>query len=158
MGLFKTDTWFAVGTSSVLILLFAATLIKVCNGSKYDFFIKLLVLLLISNVSQILYSYSFFQLVKGAFGDEIPFFWISMRSVSAFILFTCFNVSHWMFAFLYYKIARLMPFVLKEQVVPENIIKCDNTLNKIMLFLNIFLPFLYALTIFYGNWNMYNMT
>ena len=42
MGLLKTDTWLTVGTSSVLILMYGTTLIKVCTGSKYEFFIKLL--------------------------------------------------------------------------------------------------------------------
>jgi hypothetical protein len=51
MGLFKVDSWLTIALSGVLILLYGATLIKVCRGSKYTFVIKLLILLLLSNIS-----------------------------------------------------------------------------------------------------------
>ena len=44
-----------------------------------------------------------------------------------------------------------MPHVLKGQDLPESKLKCDQTLNKIMLCLNIALPFLNYVAVFYVN-------
>jgi hypothetical protein len=147
MGLlFKVYTYLPIGASGILILMYGTTFIKVWKGSKYSFFIKLLVLLIVSNISQIPYSYSFYKLNTPPYITppyiNLPYIWITLRSISGFFLLASFNVSHWIFAFLYYKIARLMTFVLKEQVVPESVLKFDKTLNKIMFVLNIAFPFL----------------
>ena len=44
-----------------------------------------------------------------------------------------------------------MPFVLKGQDLPEDKVKCDKILNKIMLFLNIAVPFVYNSIVFKQN-------
>jgi hypothetical protein len=151
MGLFKVDTWFAVALSGILVLLYGATLIKVCRGSKYKFVITLLVLLLLSNLSIFPYMGSFYELITKSFSN-VPWFWITLDSFCGFTLLACFNAAHWIFAFEYYSIARFMPFVLKGQDLPESKVKCDRVLNKVMLLLNIALPFLIYMIVFYGNW------
>ena len=140
MGLFKVDSWLTIALSGVLILLYGATLIKVCRGSKYTFVIKLLVLLLLSNISQFFKSWSFYQLITGVF-NNVPYFWLALLSISGFITAACFNIAHWIFAYEYYSISHFMPFVLKGQDLPEDKVKCDKILNKIMFFLNIAAPF-----------------
>ena len=87
MGLLGTDTWLTVATSGVLIILYGATLIKAWKGSKYQFVIKLLVLLIFSNIGIAfdkfgLYEYSKF-LSKNT--DNAPIFWILLISISGFI-------------------------------------------------------------------------
>lgn len=107
-----------------------------------------------SNICLIVNRLSFYEFVldvKGA-NDNFPIFWILMIVINGFIQVACFNVSHWMFAFLYYKISRFMPYVLKGQVFPEKKLKCDESINNVMLFLNIALPLLNYLLVFLGDW------
>ena len=63
MGLlFKVDTYLPIAVSGILILLYGATLIKVCGGSKYKFVIQLLILLILSNIGLLLYKWSFYEM------------------------------------------------------------------------------------------------
>ena len=139
MGLFNVDTWLPVAASGLLIMLYGATLVKACRGSKYKFVVKLLILLILSNVALILNYLSYYWWFQTDFSNR-AIVWISLLSISGFLLIACFNLSYWMFAFEYYSIARFMPFVLKGQDLPESKLKCDGAINKIMLFLNIAAP------------------
>ena len=153
MRLLRTDTWLTVATSSILCVLYGTTFIKVCKGSKYQFVIKLLVLLIVSNISLAIDQFGFYEFVwKNYKQPEKPhIFLISLIFVSGFVYDACFNVSHWIFAFEYYKIAQLMPYVLKGQILPENKLKCNITLNTTMICLNIAFPFLNKIATFKSN-------
>ena len=53
-----------------------------------------------------------------------------------------------MFAYEYYSISRVMPFVIMEKTVPENLLISNERINKVMLVLNILLPLLEAIGYF----------
>ena len=55
-----------------------------------------------------------------------------------------FNISHWMFAYKYFFMARQVPFKLANREVPKNIVICDKITNWVFFSLN-FIP-----TILYG--------
>ena len=144
MGLLKFDTWLTVAICSVLVLLYVTTLIKVCIGSKYQFVIKLLVLLIFSNIGLAFDQFGDykFELFRRNLTGNDPIFCISIIFISGLIYNVCFNVSHWIFAFEYYSIARFMPYVFKGQGLPESNLKYDRRLNNTMFLLNIALPLL----------------
>ena len=151
MGLIKTSAWLTLVTSSIIILMYIATLIKVCRGSKYKFVIRLLILLIVSNLCLLLSEWSFYEYKTRTFVG-VPWFWISLSAISSFTLLVCFNISRWIFAFEYYSISRFMPYVLKDEDLPENEQKFDKRLNKIMITINIAIPFLNQVAQFCNNW------
>ena len=61
------STVFCICASSILVLMYGATLVQVLMGSRYKFVIKLLVMLLLCNVFIILLNWSYYVLVR----DEI---------------------------------------------------------------------------------------
>lgn len=74
-----------------------------------------------------------------------------MLSIFVILRDVTFNVSHWMFSFEYFSIARFMPYAIKDQEYPEKMQSYDNRLNKIMLVLNSVMPVLYALALLIFN-------
>ena len=54
-------------------------------------------------------------------------------SATGYLLF---NVSHWMFAFRYYTMARYTPYKVTQQEVPREMIRCDKITNWVFLSLN----------------------
>ena len=85
------------------------------------------------------------MLATGSYNNKVFICVLAAEALAIILEYVCFYVSHWMFAFQYYKIARQTPFSLEMDYVPERIIKADNTLNKIMICLNINFPVLYGL-------------
>jgi hypothetical protein len=53
-----------------------------------------------------------------------------------FIKDTCFNLSHWFFAYKYYSTARRTPYAIAGEVVPESILSCDKWTNRFFYILN----------------------
>ena len=49
-----------------------------------------------------------------------------------------FSVTHWLFAFEYYKVSTIMPYVFDEQNLPEVLLDKLEKLKKVILWLNIF--------------------
>ena len=87
MGLLGTDTWLTVATSVVLVILYGGTLIKVWKGSKYQFVIKLLILLIVSNSGIAIDQFGFYEYTKlhKRDPDNAPITWILLVSISGFI-------------------------------------------------------------------------
>ena len=151
MGLIKANAGLTLATSSIMILMYIATLIKVCKGSKYKFVIKLLILLIVSNICLLVSEWSFYVYQTRTFVG-VPWFWISLSAISSFILLVCFNLSRWIFAFEYYSISRFMPYVLNDRDLPESELKFDRRLNKTMISINLTIPFLNQVAQFCNNW------
>ena len=68
-----------------------------------------------------------------------------MQAFTIFIRDLCFNCAHWLFAYEYYDAARLMPSVLKKDKVSQSEVKYPKTFFRVLLCLNIFIPFLEGL-------------
>jgi hypothetical protein len=151
MGLIKANAELTLATSSIMIMMYLTTLIKVCRGSKYKFVIKLLILLIVSNICLLVSDWSFYIYKTRTFVG-IPWFWISLSAISSFILLVCFNLSRWIFAFEYYSISRFMPYVLKGQDLPESELKFDTKFNNTMISINVAIPFFNQVAQFINNW------
>ena len=132
-------------SACVLVLLYSVVLTKVIKGSKYKFIIYILILLLISNVATIVYTNDcqmIFELFNNP-DDNINIQpWLYLQLFVVPIKDSCFNVAHLSFAFEYFKLARIMPYVLKQQDVPLKVITLDQCIFRFWLFLNILAPIL----------------
>lgn len=102
--------WSALICRSLLSLMYLATLIRVRLGSKYTLVTVMTVMLLIS----------------AAAGTELTFAWnvfwtcstishLTIQEVSYTMKQLCFNVSHWVLACYYNKIADDVPKALEHQ-------------------------------------------
>ena len=78
----------------------------------------------------------------------VPLSIIIIQAVTIAIIWGCFNVAHWMFAFQYYQIARQASFAIELEYIPERIINADNLLNSILFALNTVIPILFGLSNF----------
>ena len=104
--------------SSLLVPCYSGVLIKVMKGSKYKFVIKLTWLLLVSNIAAIIvvvansfvYSWDLKNPVEGiiTWGCWVEGSGVAIRDVT-------FNTAHWMFAYEYYLMAKLMPLALENK-------------------------------------------
>ena len=56
----------------------------------------------------------------------------------------CFNTSQLIFAFEYFTLSKIMPYILKEEEVPKEVTKYDDKVFKTLLFLNILAPICYG--------------
>ena len=64
----------------------------------------------------------------------------------------CFNIAVWSFAFEYYQSAVAMPFIFKQEEMPEQRRVSLELLNKIFYHLNIWMVLIYYIVLFYMNW------
>lgn len=101
---FMEYAYVQVGADVIMIVAYVATLIKVLRSSKFKFVIKLLALLIVSNLAGIL------TIICDGFADSA---WVWALSISAFVRSLMFNLAYWMFAFQYYTISRYTPFLLR---------------------------------------------
>ena len=102
--------------SSLLIVLYSATLFVVLRGSKFKLIIQIISLLLVSNVASILVSVANTKIVgfeqAGLPGWDQTWVWVQV--IATFFRDSTFNVSHWMFTFEYFKISKFMPSVIED--------------------------------------------
>lgn len=133
--------------ASLLLIMYVTTLVRVCRGRKFSFVVKLILLLMFSNIAMISASISNYEvLLKEKTNDETEktndettlYLWIA--SISFATRDATFNVAHWMFAFEYYSISRYMPFLLMKARPRISMVRCDELIYKLFLILNIFAP------------------
>ena len=62
-----------------------------------------------------------------------------------------FNIAHLNFAFEYYRIAKFMPLVIREQQVPPNQIRNARIFYAVLLVFNLFFPVLEGVTVIWYN-------
>lgn len=119
-------------TCGLLLPLYAIVLTKTYKGASFKFVRQTVQLLMLYNVSAILFAAS----------NQIHPMWlgIGLNSSMVFVKDASFNLANWVFSFKYYKIARAMPFALVGEEVPAKMVKQEDRLNKIFLALNFFLP------------------
>lgn len=139
-------------SSAILILLFTITLIKVCLGSRHKMLMQLLVLLVLSNIGVIAdceintiivrHNNEGAQTSKQV--DLGQFLSTQVRDIS-------FNLAHWIFAFEYYAISKLIPFVLQQKSLPGGMLAQQRFFFWAVLVLNITSPFLEGLMTFEYN-------
>ena len=99
----------------ILIALYAATLGKVIMGSKFTFVIKLLVMMIVSNFAVIMVIAADQHLFRSSSDTSINYnFWACVQSIFVILRDVTFNVSHWMFSFEYFSIARFMPYAIRD--------------------------------------------
>ena len=98
------------------------TLVRVLKGSKHRFVITILVMLIGANLAYIANEFVFIDMLKtNDYSDdklEICFGFLA----TGLLLF---NVSHWMFAYKYFKMSRQIPFKISKRKIPRNIVVCD---------------------------------
>ena len=104
-------------TSLLLIPIYVVVLLKAKNGTNYKFVTGIIWLLIVSNIGQIAF------LVSNYFVPQN--YWVNLcvvvvLSISKSVQDATFNVAHWIFAMEYFSISRSMPYVVKQQPVPEN--------------------------------------
>lgn len=140
----KVDTLQTVFTvcvvvgNATLLAAYGATLWRLKEGTKYPLFIRLVELLLFACVTSILVAVGNFILVKGI-SDSV--FWISLEGVSSFVYEASFGSAHWLFAFEYFGIAKIMPLALQGMQQSESEKKLYATIRLVMLVLNVVLAF-----------------
>lgn len=126
--------------ATFLLVMYTATLIRVCRGRKFSFVVKLIILMMFSNIALISGSVSNYEesLKEKASIETTLFMWTA--AVSFGVRDATFNVAHWMFAFEYYSISRYMPYLLMKTTPSRQMIRCDELINKILMFFNVLAP------------------
>jgi len=126
--------------ATLLLVMYITTLGRVCRGRKFSFVVKLIVLMMFSNIALISGSISNYKesLKEKASTEMKLFMWTA--AISFAIRDATFNVAHWMFAFEYYIISRYMPYLLMKTRPSSRMIRCDELINKFFMFFNVFAP------------------
>lgn len=123
--------------------MYTATMIRVCRGRKFTFVFKLIVLLMFSNLAEISGRVSSYEVYEEGWGSgtiEYTTIWIWISALSNAVRDSAFNVAHWMFAFEYYCISRYMPFIFMKITPDAGMVRCDELVNKVLIFVNVLVP------------------
>jgi hypothetical protein len=141
-------------SSGLLILLYAMTLCKVILGSRHKMLIQLLIMLALNNIG-VIADCEINRIIVRHNNEGSPtskqvdlgqFLSTQVRDIS-------FNLAHWLFAFEYYAISKLIPFVLQHRSLPEGMLVQQRLLFWAVFALNITTPFLEGLTTY--EYNLY---
>jgi len=98
--------------NSILLVLYGVTLARMQKGTKYEFFMTLIILLMCASLFGIVNEVALYELVKLGIDSENTV-WMAVSAVSLTIYNSCFSVAVWLFAFEYFSITRIMPLALK---------------------------------------------
>jgi hypothetical protein len=135
----QTDLW----TCSLLVLIYSATLVRVCIGTRDAWLIQLIMMLLVGNICTLAFWWTLQFLRSGDINRDSAIIYLCTLNG---VWMLCFNLAHWMFAFSYYKISRIRSFTLDNKNVPETIIKFDQNTNRVLFSLNIIVPLLFGIS------------
>ena len=117
----------------------SATLVRVIQGSKHKFVIKILAMLISYNLTQLAGEGIYINAAKTDFSYKK---WEIAKVFDA-LGYLLFSISHWMFAFKYYTMSRQSPYKIAKKEVPQRILKHDQITNWVFLTLNTLPPILY---------------
>ena len=145
MDWIKIDICTGFICTAVNILLQSATLIKLAKNRTYKEGIKITALLLVSNLTVILYSICLDYLFAGS--QSLLLCWGFAGSWFIFCMFQ--NISHWMFSYEYYNMVRQIPFVIEEIPLPEGMLRSNRIQYWFWMILNTVLAFLFSVANFY---------
>jgi hypothetical protein len=89
--------------ATLLIILYGATLIKVCMGSRYRLVIVLIILLICSNIGTLTNALLTAPTFEQSKQDPMPVSLTTniLLAVTYFVMEVCFAVAHWIFAARY---------------------------------------------------------
>ena len=59
------------------------------------------------------------------------------------------NIAHWMFSFEYYKMVRIIPFVLDDKTLPQSILKENTVQFWVFIVLNTICAILLGVTYYF---------
>lgn len=129
-------------TTAILISVYAYILYRV--KTKYMLITKIIVMLLIQNTVSLLCVFVLYQglmwqesLNGGSTYNGNTGFWTWTEGIFYSIISVLFGVAHWMFVFEYYKISCFMPYVVKDEDIPSDMVTFHKRLNTTMLSLNV---------------------
>ena len=117
------------------------TLVRVIRGSKHEFVIKILKMLIGANLCYYAEEIVLMNMIKTEVYSNKKVATYYSIDAAAFFLF---NVAHWMFAHKYFSMARQTPFKLDNKEVPKSIVKSDKIINWVFLCLNSVPPTFYG--------------
>ena len=90
-------------TSSILLVMYAATLIRVLKGSKFSFVIKMIILLMLYNIGVLAHQWLLkllqIMFTHYTFRNDVLIGVLAAEGIAIIVEFGCYNVAHWMFAF-----------------------------------------------------------
>jgi hypothetical protein len=113
--------------NAILLVAYGLSLCKMRRGTRYELFMNLIVLLMIACVASAGLTTSNYAIVKGLQKDppdkELLVPLIISAAVCLFFFAACFDVAHWLFAFEYFTIAKLMPLAQKGLAIPQDQLK-----------------------------------
>jgi hypothetical protein len=124
--------------SIVLVLCtYLTTLVHVCRGSRYQFVINLVLLLILSNCSELLLSYTNMKIYEYSEPTRVN---VWLLGIGIVFYNVPFNVAHFLLGWKYNEIAADIPDILNEN--PESIPYSEKhrTTYWILLLLNLVLP------------------
>ena len=123
-------------TSAILVLVYSFVLIKV--KAKFMLITKIVVLILVQNLAYLFSAYVMMEQTEcqkiGSTCNERYFAFYNWAFGALLVLISgCFLAAHWMFASEYYKISCQMPFVVNDDVIPEDLVTYNNRLYKVIM-------------------------
>ena len=101
------------------------TFVKLVKNEENKTLCMIIGLLIISNIACILY-HSAFKSPENVWDDGMYF-----------LHYVCLAVSHWTFSYEYFKMARVLPYVLIEENIPKKATSCNKVHYWIWFLLNI---------------------
>ena len=138
----KNESWIKLWlctmaiTSAILVVVYTFVLIKV--KAKFILITKIVVLMLVQNLATLFAAYLLwlqaeYQTTDPSTVNRSIEYNLWALAVVLFMVNGAFIAAHWMFASEYYKISCNMPFVVKDDVVPEELVKKNNRLYQVVM-------------------------
>ena len=122
-------------TSAILVLVYSFVLIKV--KAKFMLITKIAVLMLVQNLAYLFSAYVMMEQTecqKNRSTCNVSLAYYNWAFGALLVLISgCFLAAHWMFASEYYKISCQMPFVVNDDVIPEDLVTYNNRLYKVIM-------------------------
>ena len=152
MGAFGDYEVTQITCDSLLVVLYSITLIRVLQSTKFNFVVKLLVLLISSNLAGIVVVALNRPIVENEDNNTQESVFVDVsQAVFVFIRDATFNYAYWLFAWQYYTISRYTPFLLKHESVPTEVKSFDDKINVVLTSLNFVVSLFYSIALLINN-------
>lgn len=79
--------------------------------------------------------------------------WIIIANAGMFLFISCFDVAHWLFAFEYFTIAKVMPLAKQGLTIPEEKLRKYNAIKTSIVASNVLAAGLTAFFIFMASYH-----
>lgn len=156
MDLFQVYTVLGVVLAAVLVVLFSGVLVRNLMGLQFKFITSITSLLIVSNIAFIFCAKGDGEIFRRDGNQSAGVdFWIDFLGVFSTLRDASFNIATWIFAFEYYKIARMMPFALKGLTMPNGMVTCHRLTNIAFLAANCLVPIVEGILITVSNFKFF---